>query len=49
MHIGNDWDIVLKDVFSSTSFRNLIIRVNEEYSKGTCFPVKSEVFNANNH
>ena len=46
MHIGNDWDIVLKDVFESTSFRNLIIRVNEEYSKGTCFPIKSEVFNA---
>ena len=46
MHIGNDWDIVLKDVFESISFRNLIIRVNEEYSKGTCFPIKSEVFNA---
>ena len=46
MKIGNDWDIVLKDVFESEDFRNLIIRVNEEYRKGTCFPIKQEVFNA---
>lgn len=46
MHIGNDWDIVLKDIFESNDFRNLIIRVNEEYRKGTCFPIKSDVFNA---
>lgn len=46
MHIGNDWDIVLKDVFESEKFRDLIIRVNEEYKKSTCFPMKQEVFNA---
>ena len=46
MKIGNDWDIVLKDVFESEEFRNLIIRVNEEYRKSTCFPIKEEVFNA---
>ena len=46
MHIGNDWDVVLKDIFESDSFRKLILRVNEEYSKDTCFPVKQEVFNA---
>ncbi len=46
MHIGNDWDIVLKDVFESDDFRNLIIRVNEKYKKSTCFPLKQEVFNA---
>jgi len=46
MHIGNDWDIVLKDIFESDDFRNLIIRVNEEYSKHTCFPIKQDVFNA---
>ena len=46
MHIGNDWDIVLKDIFESEKFRNLIIRVNEEYKKNTCFPIKQEVFNA---
>ena len=46
MHIGNDWDIVLKDVFSSDEFRNLILKVNEEYRKSTCFPIKQEVFNA---
>lgn len=46
MKIGNDWDIVLKDVFESNDFRSLILRVNDEYSKGTCFPVKGEVFNA---
>lgn len=46
MHIGNDWDLVLKDIFESEKFRNLIIRVNEEYKKNTCFPIKQEVFNA---
>ena len=46
MHIGNDWDLVLKDIFESEKFRNLIIRVNEEYRKNTCFPIKQEVFNA---
>ena len=46
MKIGNDWDIVLKDVFESEDFRNLILRVNEEYRKSTCFPIKQEVFNA---
>lgn len=46
MHIGNDWDIVLKDVFESEKFRDLIIRVNEEYKKSICFPMKQEVFNA---
>ena len=46
MKIGNDWDIVLKDVFESNEFRDLIIRVNDEYSKGICFPIKGEVFNA---
>ena len=46
MKIGNDWDIILKDIFESDKFRNLIIRVNEEYNKNTCYPIKSEVFNA---
>ena len=46
MRIGNDWDIILKDIFESEKFRDLIIRVNEEYSKGICYPIKSEVFNA---
>lgn len=46
MHIGNDWDIVLKNIFESNYFRDLIIRVNEEYSKNVCFPIKQDVFNA---
>lgn len=46
MKIGNDWDFVLKDIFESENFKNLIIRVNEEYSKGICFPLKQDVFNA---
>ena len=46
MHIGNDWDIVLKDIFESDNFRYLIIKVNEEYKNNTCFPIKQEVFNA---
>ena len=46
MMIGNDWDIILKDIFDSDNFRNLIIKVNDEYKKDTCFPSKKEVFNA---
>ena len=46
MYIGNDWDTVLKDVFSSTWFRDLILKVNKEYNNSTCFPKKNEVFNA---
>ena len=46
MHIGNDWDIILKDIFESNKFRDLILRVNDEYRNGTCFPIKQEVFNA---
>ena len=46
MKIGNDWDTVLKDIFESEKFRNLIIKVNKEYEQNTCFPIKQEVFNA---
>lgn len=46
MKIGNDWDIILKDIFESDKFRKLIIKVNKEYEKNTCFPIKQEVFNA---
>ena len=46
MHIGNDWDKVLNDIFISEKFRDLIINVNNEYKKNTCFPIKSQVFNA---
>ena len=46
MHIGNDWDNILSDIFTSDKFKDLIIKVNEEYKKNTCFPIKQEVFNA---
>ena len=46
MHIGNDWDIILNDIFKSDKFRELIIKVNKEYEKNTCFPLKNQVFNA---
>ena len=46
MKIGNDWDIILKDVFESNKFRDWILKVNDEYSKGICYPIKQEVFNA---
>ena len=46
MHIGNDWDIILRDIFESMDFKKLIIKVNEEYSKNICFPIKQDVFNA---
>lgn len=44
--IGNDWDIILKDMFSSTYFKELMKKVNEEYSKSTCYPKYDDIFNA---
>ena len=42
MHIGNDWDTVLKDLFASKEFRDLIIDVNKRYNSSVCFPKNHE-------
>ena len=44
--IGNDWDIVLKDYFSSNEFTLLQKKVDELYSREVCFPPRELVFSA---
>lgn len=44
--IGNDWDIVLKNVFEGEGFNNFLNVVKNEYSKHTCYPKYENIFNA---
>ncbi len=44
--IGNDWDIVLKDVFESKSYNELYSKVLCEYDKNIIYPTKEDLFNA---
>ena len=44
--IGNDWDIVLKNVFEGEGFNNFLNVVKNEYSKNTCYPKYENIFNA---
>lgn len=44
--IGNDWDIVLKEVFNSKEFENLMFKVKNEYINNVCYPEYDNIFNA---
>mgnify|MGYP004538262631 FL=1 len=44
--IGNDWDIVLKNIYDGEYFRPLLLRIQNEYKNKIIFPPKHEVFNA---
>ena len=44
--IGNDWDLILKDIINSDYFNNLMNTVNEEYDKKIIYPSKENIFNA---
>lgn len=44
--INNDWDVILKDMFDSSEFKNLINKVRLEYDNNTCFPKYEDIFNA---
>ena len=44
--IGNDWDIILKNVWESPGFKKFMKKVDEEYSKYTCYPSYENIFNA---
>lgn len=44
--IGNDWDIVLKDIFSSDYFNSLMFKVNCEYDSKIIYPNREDLFNA---
>lgn len=42
--INNDWDIILKDVFNSEYFKNLIKKVKTKYKETTCYPEYKDIF-----
>ncbi len=44
--IGNDWDIVLSNVFSSPNFKRFMDKVEEEYKNYICYPKWDDIFNA---
>lgn len=44
--INNDWDIVLKDLYNTKEFKELINNVKKEYDKEIIFPEKENMFKA---
>jgi uracil-DNA glycosylase len=44
--IGNNWDNVLKDIFESLYFEELMDKVNYEYETKTVYPKKEDLFRA---
>ena len=44
--IGNDWDIVLKNVWESEGFNKFMNKVKDEYKNHTCYPEYENIFNA---
>lgn len=46
VHIGNDWDDILKDEFNSDYYLKIRSVLKSEYSKYTIFPSMYDIFNA---
>ena len=46
--MNNKWKIVLKEILDSNYYKELMAKVNEEYSTKTIFPSKENIFNAFN-
>ncbi len=46
MTIGNDWDNVLKEYFSSNDYSLTAAMVDDEYSSYKCYPPKDKIFTA---
>jgi len=46
VNLGNDWDIVLKDVFNSQSYLNLREFLITEYRSRVIYPDMHDIFNA---
>jgi len=44
--IGNDWDILLKDVYEREGFKKFMEKVKHEYQKDICYPQYNNIFNA---
>ncbi len=44
--IGNDWDVVLDNVWKSDGFKRFMTKVQNEYKNYTCYPEYNNIFNA---
>ena len=44
--IGNNWDLILKDVYKSNQFIELMDTVENEYKNNIVFPLRENLFNA---
>lgn len=44
--IGNDWDKKLNKIFETKEYRNLIKKVNNEYTNNICYPKYENIYNA---
>lgn len=45
-HIGNSWDKILKEEFSSENYLKIMEFVKNEYATRVCYPDMSDIFNA---
>ena len=46
VHIGNDWDEILKDEWGKPYYKNLRAFLKQEYSTHTVYPDMNDIFNA---
>ncbi len=46
VHIGNDWDLILKDLFKSELYQNIREFLKQEYSHYVIYPEMNDIFNA---
>lgn len=46
VHIGNDWDEVLREEFSSENYKKIREFLKIEYSHNKCYPDMYDIFNA---
>ncbi len=46
VHLGNDWDDILKDEFESEYYKKIRYWLKKEYDEQTIFPPMDDIFNA---
>lgn len=46
VHINNDWDEVLADVFRSETYQGIAACLRKEYKSQTIYPPAADIFNA---
>ena len=46
MMIGNSWDLVLKDIFESDKYTNLMEFLNSEYNERIIYPTFDNIYTA---